>query len=169
MVLNVIFSLLACVKQPTYDATISTSSVVTGLPTVAVLELENKIVPVPKTLQDRLSTQLQMRDISLQFYDHSDQFTDIKEGRHRLDLYTQSQILLIEANAIYFAQVGGRFRWETNFDLYLKTSDGIREKHLKIPVFLLYHHQREAEALLEAEAVLYRELEQFLIESLERR
>lgn len=167
MVLNLFFlSFLGCVKQPTYDTIISTESVVTGLPTVAILEQEKKISPIPKELKDNLSAQLQSRDITLQFYDHSEQFKDVREGKNRLDLYTQSQILLIEANAIYFAQVGGRFRWETNFDIYLKTDGEVKEKHLKIPVFLIYHHQREADALLEAEAILFRELELFLTESL---
>lgn len=164
-----ILSLLACVKQTTYDKMISTDSVVTGLPTVAVLEQENKISSIPQDLKDNLSSQLQFNDITLQFYDHSDQFETIKQGKNRLALYTQSQILLIEANAVYFAQVGGRFRWETNFDIYLKIGDEMKETHLNIPVFLIYHHQREADALLEAEAILLRELQQFLNENLKQK
>ncbi len=161
-----ILSFLACIKQPTYNSELSPGNTVVELPTIAILENEKGITPIPLELQETLSNRLQKRNITLQFYDHSEQFKESKEVEKRLSMYPESQIFLLEANAIYFAQISGRFRWETSFNIYLKNGNEIKQKQLQIPVFLLYHHQREAEALLEAEAILLREVELFLTDNL---
>ena len=158
-----IFSILACIKSPSVPATREN---VTNLPAVAILDRESETLPVPKELEEAISSQLRKQNISLQFTDLSSQFDGIRETNNRLALLTQDQVLLIEAQASFFSQLNGQFRWETSFDIYLKTNGEIKEKHLDIPVFLIYHHQREADALLGAETVLMREIEQFLDDNL---
>jgi hypothetical protein len=157
-----ILSLFACIKTPES----SNKTMLKGFPTVAVLELEDGVSSIPVELQQAINSHLQNSDLTLIFYDVPAEFATTKKADERLALFTQDQLLLIESKAVFFSQLSGRYRWETSFAVHLLINKEIKSTHLDIPVFLVYHHQREADALLEAEALLLRELELFLNENL---
>ena len=80
-----ILSFLACIKQPTYDSALSAGNTAVELPTVAILENEKGITPIPPELQNTLSNRLQKRNITLQFYDHTEKvYKELWEARQRL-------------------------------------------------------------------------------------
>lgn len=159
-----ILSLLACIKAPES----STQTMIKGFPTVAVLEQENGVTSFPVELQQSINSHLQNSGLTLVFYDIPAEFSTTKETEERLALFTQDQFLLIESKAAFFSQLSGRYRWETSFAVHLRSDKEIKSTHFDIPVFLIYHHQREADALLEAEAILLRELDLFLKDHLEQ-
>jgi len=69
--------------------------------------------------------------------------------------------LQVKAQARWYAQLAGRYRWTVETQLRLLRSDDetlISETFFEVPVFLLYDHQREDAAFEQALPVIERQL-----------
>jgi hypothetical protein len=69
--------------------------------------------------------------------------------------------LLIEADARFFSQMNGQYRWTVDLSLTLSSSQegaATLTDHVEVPVFLQYDHEGEPEALAAALPVLERRL-----------
>lgn len=69
--------------------------------------------------------------------------------------------LLIEADARFFSQMNGQYRWTVDLSLTLAPSEegaATLTDHVEVPVFLQYDHEGEPEALTAALPVLERRL-----------
>ncbi len=71
-----------------------------------------------------------------------------------------SNIVLVETQARFFAQIAGRYRWTVTAEVTIAPSDEGEPlvRTVEVPVFLLYDHEREAEALAEASVMLARKV-----------
>jgi hypothetical protein len=84
--------------------------------------------------------------------------TEQRVAHLRLD--TDAHLLvLVEAEARWFSQMAGRYRWTVDVDVTLgelgATVGGTHER-FQVPVALLFDHQREPEAIVEATTVIER-------------
>ncbi|MDP6932016.1 MAG: hypothetical protein QGG40_03830 [Myxococcota bacterium] len=81
-------------------------------------------------------------------------------------------VLLVEAEARYFSQIEGRYRWTVQGTVILE-EQGPSARHAEfsfsVPVFLQFHHEREAAALQAAAPVLERRIRSLLDDYLEGR
>ena len=69
-------------------------------------------------------------------------------------------VLLLDARADFFAQMIGRYRWLVKAELILADPANLDQaltRQLEVPVFLQYHHLREADAIEAATPTLMRE------------
>lgn len=76
-------------------------------------------------------------------------------------LATGDLVILVETEAQFYAQVAGRYRWTVHADITVAPRTGGGEplvRSIEVPVFLVYDHEREAEALAESSAMLARKV-----------
>lgn len=70
-------------------------------------------------------------------------------------------LLLVESEVSFYSQLSGRYRWTVEVTATLAPAadpaQGVTEVY-QVPVFLQFHHQREAEALEEAAPVIARKV-----------
>ena len=66
--------------------------------------------------------------------------------------------LRVESTATFYAQVAGRYRWEVTSRVELRAADHTWTRTLQTPVFLVYYHEREPEALAAAAPALQRKV-----------
>ena len=66
--------------------------------------------------------------------------------------------LRVESSAAFYAQIAGRYRWEVTSRVELRTADHTWTRTLQTPVFLVYYHEREPEALAAAAPALQRKV-----------
>ncbi len=72
-------------------------------------------------------------------------------------------ILLVETEPSYYSEMNGQYRWTVGVTLSLVEGDGPPvEAEFDVPVFLAYHHEREAEAVTAATPVVARRVGQLL-------
>lgn len=78
---------------------------------------------------------------------------------------TPELYLLVEAEARYYSQLEGRYRWTVEVHSALaprQNLDGALSSQIEVPVFLQFHHEREAAALEAAAPVIQRQVEALL-------
>ena len=74
-------------------------------------------------------------------------------------------LLILDAKALFTAQLQGRYRWEVHMKLtYSEQVGSVVSSTLVVPVSLRYQHQREADALMAATTVLFHEVEALLLD-----
>ena len=83
-------------------------------------------------------------------------------GKRSLDIRPRADLkLLIQTRAEYFSQLSGRYRWVVHAELSLTEPDNLAggiQRRIQIPVFVQFHHQRDAAVLQQASPALAREL-----------
>jgi hypothetical protein len=133
------------------------------LPMIAVLDRAQQPQELPEELLEAIQERLARRDINAAFSATPASFESHLLSSQRIQALDQYPILLIETEAQFYSQLNGRFRWEVDLRLTLATSEEQSMTRQRIiPVFHQYHHQRETEALLAAEALILRELDLLL-------
>jgi len=78
---------------------------------------------------------------------------------------TADMVMLVEAEAHYFSQLQGRFRWVVQVSVSIaevnRPQEGVSES-FAIPVFMQFQHQREADAIAAASGVINRRISTLL-------
>lgn len=144
--------LIACLKPQT----VVQSTQPVELPSVFALQMQDS-EPMPTEVQKRLEEIAKIHNVTIQPLSFPQNIDALSR-----DDSEQNPLLIIDTQAIFYAQVNGRFRWEVNVDLVLRDGDVQLEKTITIPVFHQFHHQREAECLEAALPTLERELHSLL-------
>lgn len=68
-------------------------------------------------------------------------------------------VVLVETEAAFYGQVAGRYRWTVTAHVTVASNeDEPLARTVEVPVFLVYDHEREAEALAESSAMLARKV-----------
>ena len=156
-------SLCSCIKPP-ISSDIVQSMEKKHLETILVLDAQ-KTKEVPESLERELKEKAKEHNIILDVQELPRNFADISQTERRIQSMS-SPCLLLETKATFFSLLDGRFRWEVEASYTLRDGDSIYTKTIQIPVFLQYHHQRESEAILEAQIPLLRTLDTLLNEYL---
>ncbi len=86
--------------------------------------------------------------------------------QQRLDMLREAEdgaILLIETEPSYYSEMNGQYRWTVGVTLTLAEGNAPPvEAQFDVPVFLAYHHEREAEAVTAATPVVARRVGQLV-------
>lgn len=161
-----VWSTLACVPR----AGIVQAPAPMDVALVAALEpLEDAAVqPMPADLSERLVGLLQARnlrpaEVAVETWEGA--FTKGRTTRFRVAhvaVATDADlVLVIESFARYGSQLNGRYRWTVQVTASLAPGDKPEEavvSEFSVPVFLQYHHEREAEAVSAAAPVIERQV-----------
>ncbi len=123
--------------------------------------------PLPDAVAARLSEQLAARDLLARpVPGAAEAFTARRVGSQRLAWMAEHAdgapiLLMIEADAAFADQLAGRYRWLVSVTLTLAPANRPAEalvSEFRVPVFLLFDHEREAEALEAAGPAIERNL-----------
>ena len=137
---------------------------------VATLEPldDPQVLPIPAELQEGLAALLQARNLHAVPMDEAqwmDAFSRGRTSRFRVEHVTSGTsaplVLVVETFARYGSQLNGRYRWTVQVVASLAPGDAPQEavqSEFSVPVFLEYHHQKEAEAVLSAAPVIERQV-----------
>lgn len=71
-------------------------------------------------------------------------------------------LLLVETAPVYFSEMNGQYRWTVAVALTLSDGETFRQATFEVPVFLQYHHQREADAVDASAPVVTRRVGEML-------
>lgn len=90
-----------------------------------------------------------------------DTFTAVRDTSRRITALKgesrDTPLLLVETAPVFFSELNGQYRWTVAVHVSLVAVDGtFSEARFDVPVFLQYHHQREAEAVEAASPVVER-------------
>ena len=160
----------SCAHQPPRAAVQITGSA--SICTVLVPADKEATTGGSKLLRDAISERLARHGLSASFG------CEAQTGRSteaRVQIAARQSkadhVVLVEAKPIFVSQVAGRYRWKVDVALTMAPRSELgkaRTWSWKIPVFLLFYHQREPAALDAAVPVLKRNLDRALSEYLER-
>ena len=127
-----------------------------------------RVRPAPDTVMDALSRVLAERNLTMQPVDDStweDAFSRGRTTRFRtahVALGTDAPLVLVVSTfARYSSQLGGRYRWTVQVEASLApaaTPQDAVVSEFSVPVFLQYHHQRDADAVEAAIPVIERQV-----------
>lgn len=159
--------LASCAKPSAPEVPLAGSAAVSAVLTTR----DAASTELPDRVRDDLSAALRERGLVAAF-ETSDALAGASSTERRLELAVAAQpeadlVVLLEAHPVFSSQMAGRYRWQVDVDLTLAHpggEDGPRTWSWELPVFLLYHHQREADALAEAAPMLRRKLDAALDE-----
>ena len=135
------------------------------------------VVDAPELLVDTVRDRLDTRGLSptvLGADDYADAFERRRSTTHRLshlsdEVDGERFVALVETNARYFSQLNGRFRWEVDVVVSLAPDGAPAEATIDdftVPVFLLFMHQGEREAVEAAASDIDRHLDRAISEFL---
>lgn len=125
------------------------------------------LLEVPDDFQDRIDHVVSARNLVARPLEPSRfkaAFTDSRSTAHRL-LWLDGAagdaglLLLVEAEARYFSQLNGQYRWTVEVHATLAPPhqpEAATTADFEVPVFLQFHHERETEALSAAAPVIER-------------
>ena len=127
-----------------------------------------EVSAIPPELAARLTEQLSARQLQPELLSLSsvgEPFSRKRTSSGRLDLLDErgDLLLLVEAEAQFISQLGGRMRWRV--DVRLSLDDDDMEpivSEFSVPVFLLFLHQGPDDALLDAAPIIERNLSHLL-------
>ena len=71
-------------------------------------------------------------------------------------------LLLVETAPVYFSELNGQYRWTVGVALTFSDGESFRQATFEVPVFLQYHHQREADAVDASAPVVTRRVGELL-------
>ncbi len=155
----------ACLKQP--DAVQASTVEPVALAGVLTSVDDGVTVAFTEEAMARLAAVVQARNLSPRVVS-APALTERGSGPLRLSLLGASAdgaslAVLVEANARFFSQMNGQYRWTVDVQLSLApkappSSSGATSDRFEVPVFLLFDHEAEPEALLGALPVIERRL-----------
>ncbi len=127
-----------------------------------------QVQPVPDAVMDALARVLADRKLTLQAVDEStweDAFSRGRTARFRtghVALGTDAPLVLVVSTfARYGSQLNGRYRWTVQVQASLApaaTPEDAVVSEFSVPVFLQFHHQRDADAVEAAIPVIERQV-----------
>lgn len=71
-------------------------------------------------------------------------------------------VLLVETRPVYYSELNGQYRWTVGVVVTLQGGETPSTRSFDVPVFLQYHHQREADAVDAAAPVVARKIGEVL-------
>jgi len=130
---------------------------------------EAAVLPIPSTLQSAVAAVLDARGLSPRPLDDTALRTGLGPARTpplRLDYMVQaaapaSMIVIIETEAVFYAQIEGRNRWVVRVRLTIAPRDAPDQAvvdSFEVPVFLQFLHEKELRAVEEATPLITRRL-----------
>lgn len=162
MVLSLLF--LACIKP--------TGPVLTGadrpITVVGVLDAAGDAAAsdTPKPLDDALLAEARLRKLSPTLEEAPavlGTFTDKRQTDQRLEVLGADATLLVETAPVFYSELSGQYRWTVGVKVTLAIGGKhVQEAAFDVPVFLRYHHQREADAVEAAAPVVSRRVGELL-------
>jgi len=174
MVLRTLLVLLctACIPKPGQPTVSSNNSDITVV-TRNINPAGNFTGPLPEPVLTALLDGLNQRNLnasSVISQTAMENLAKLQVQKHRLEWLAQDQggtdlILLIETHTEYFSQLSGRYRWTVTAELSLADPEDLTtsiHRSVEIPVFMQFHHEREAAVLEQASPALERELSTLL-------
>ena len=118
---------------------------------------------LPKSLVRSISKRVEARGITVQTLNLNEKYSAQRNSIQRAKMYQERPLLVIEAQAQFYSQLEGRFRWTVDVLLNLYTADGaVYSRNASIPVFHQFHHQRETESLEAAQDQINRYVDRLL-------
>lgn len=167
--------LLACIQPvPPHSAAVPTKITVAALRTDFAT---SQVAAVPQRLDDAIFMEMAHRTLQplpVPLAD-LDLFGAARDADWRLEqlaaLSDAELVALVNSEASFSSQLAGRYRWMVDTTIAVSPRDDLDAAvvhHLQTPVFLVYHHQREDDALAEATPAIERELAVVLDEVLAR-
>jgi len=162
MVLSLLL-LVGCLKQPAAVQATTPEAVAVGAVLTSVDD--GATAAFSEAAMSRVSAVIQARNLSVRPVP-PEHLQAQPAGPYRLAALLQDAgdaplRLLIEADARFFSQMNGQYRWTVELTLTLSPSrEGATAQidHVEVPVFLQYDHEGEPEALMAALPVLERRL-----------
>lgn len=95
-----------------------------------------------------------------------DTFTAVRDTSRRITALKvesgDASLLLVETAPVFFSELNGQYRWTVAVHVTLVADGTFNEARFDVPVFLQYHHQREAEAVEAASPVVERRVGEVL-------
>ncbi|RME24656.1 MAG: hypothetical protein D6798_10715 [Deltaproteobacteria bacterium] len=138
--------------------------------TVAVMEPldDPRVQPVPDAVMDALGRVLSERNLTMQPVEPAtweDAFSRGRTARFRVAhvaLGTEAPLVLVVSTfSRYGSQLHGRYRWTVQVEAALApaaTPEDAIVSEFSVPVFLQFHHQRDADAVEAAIPVIERQV-----------
>jgi len=71
-------------------------------------------------------------------------------------------LLLVETRPVYYSELNGQYRWTVDVSITLGGASALYSRNFEVPVFLRYHHEREADAVNAASPVVARQVGEML-------
>lgn len=129
---------------------------------------QRAVSELPLSVRNRLAKVMAQRNLTPRVVDAESfglPFAARRASSWRLTWLAQhadgaSLVLLVEAHAEFFSQLGGRYRWTVHVTLSAAPTahpDQAVTSTFEVPAFLLYHHEREPEAIEAASPVIERQ------------
>jgi hypothetical protein len=138
-----------------------------------------QVVAAPLRLRDELLAELSSRNLRPTAIPEAELPGLLGKGNSRFHLGQVAArdggaelIVLAEAEASFYAQVAGRYRWTVACTLSVADRDeldGATTVSFEVPVFLQFSHEKEDAALAEATPVIRRKLGEMLDQVLSTR
>ncbi len=125
-----------------------------------------EVAPLPDPVQERVQAELEARNLVPAILPAPDSFATMRDPAARLASVSgaTAPVLLVSCDPHFDTQVNGRFRWTVPCDVGI----GVVQGHVKPSAHLVYYHQQEADAVLEVQTQVAREvgrvLDQWLVQ-----
>lgn len=164
MVLKPLLLLLAgCLKQP--PAVPAATNEPVALAALLSSVDDGGTAPAADEVLTRLSAVVQARNLSPRAV-QAEPLAKSTTGQRRLELLAEagaeaSLLVLVESSARFFSQMNGQYRWTVEVRLHVvprARPEAALTDAFEVPVFLIYDHEGEAEALVGALPVIERRL-----------
>jgi hypothetical protein len=126
-----------------------------------------EVTGAPESVVERLAEEATSRNLVPSPLPVDPEFARIRSTEGRLARLGDGPHLLLEFAPRFSAQVNGRYRWTVDVTATVDPPRATRE--FTVPVHLLYAHQKEEDALVEASPVIAREVGELLDEWVEGR
>lgn len=163
-IVPVLLALAGCLKP----AAVPQAPTPVPVAVVAVLESFERpeVAPAPDEALTAFADQVRRRNLEPVAPDPAgwvEPFATLRVTEGRLARLGPPPVVLIEAAPRFSAQVNGRYRWTVETRVSLATADGDPTvRTFEVPVLLIYAHETEAQALVEASPVVAREVGRLL-------
>jgi hypothetical protein len=136
------------------------------LAVVLASQEDASVDPLPAELDVALAALLSARGLRPVVVPHTafrGSFDHNRMTDQRLALLTERDgagelLVLVETSARFDAQLGGRYRWTVHATATLLGPPGTTRVEVTVPTHLLFDHQRETDALLQAWPLIERRL-----------
>jgi hypothetical protein len=119
------------------------------------------IAALPPEVSEAVSRELSSRNLDPREVEAAQALGGSRNTQQRLALLSRADeapfVLLLETRVVYYDELQGRFRWVVYARLSVARRDdlaGAASSDFEVPVFLVYEHDREAEALRAAAAII---------------
>ncbi|MBT3220201.1 MAG: hypothetical protein HN348_14020 [Proteobacteria bacterium] len=135
------------------------------------------VTGIPQELAQMMRHELEKRNLQAEILDEStftDAFASKRRSLHRASFLSENHggtdlLLMVEAEPRFFSLLTGRYRWTVDATISLWPPEALDETVstvVSFPIFMEFHHEKEAEVLEAASPVLQRHLGHLLDEYL---